>query len=198
MGNSQPKLDLASLFLIVYSLKLVASPTMLWDESEIKIQRETETAETLKTRLFNVMLVFSGSLGLPVSLSERNEKQKLRNGAWRWRKAIVLMHKSYHLRSKHCGHQPRGEKLELENQKWQTGSRPWSLSRVRTRCCSLNFQKHKHKHLVSSGLKQEVEFSVPGGHSLVSSTCSRTRSSRAVTIKHAWSYQAVASETAES
>lgn len=83
MGNSQPKLDLASLFLIVYSLKLVASPTMLWDESEIKIQRETETAETLKTRLFNVMLVFSGSLGLPVSLSERNEKQKLRNGAWR-------------------------------------------------------------------------------------------------------------------
>lgn len=45
---------------------------------------QTETAEALKTHLFNVMLVFSGSLGPPVSpLSERNEKQETRNGAWR-------------------------------------------------------------------------------------------------------------------
>lgn len=103
-------------FRLVYSLESVATRTMFLGESEIKKKDsmswfQTETAETQQTHLFNVMLVFSGSLGPPVSpLSKRNEKQKTWNGAWRWREAIALMHKSYHLRSKHWGHQPRGEK----------------------------------------------------------------------------------------
>lgn len=37
---------------------------------------QTETAETLKTYLFNVMLVFSWSRGPPVSLFERKKKKR--------------------------------------------------------------------------------------------------------------------------
>lgn len=119
---------------------------------------QTETAETLKTHLFNVMLVFSGSLRPPVSpLSKRNEKEKTRNSALRWRKTIALMHKSYYLRSKHPRHQPRGKKLELENQKWRTGSRPRFLSWVNTHCFFFfygAFRSTNNEHLISSGLKQ--------------------------------------------
>lgn len=48
---------------------------------------QTETAETLKTYLFNVMLVFSWSRGPPVSLFEQKKKKKkyhkTSNGTWR-------------------------------------------------------------------------------------------------------------------
>lgn len=158
---------------------------------------QTETAETLKTHLFNVMLVFSGSLRPPVSpLRKRNEKEKTRNSALRWRKAIALMHKSYYLRSKHPRHQTRGKKLELENQKWRTGSHPRFLSWVNTHCFFYGaFRSTNNEHLISSGLKQEFQSQeVTWGQS----TCSLTWSCGAVTIRGAWSNQAVAFETAES
>lgn len=119
---------------------------------------QTETAETLKTQLFNVMLVFSGSLGPPVSpLSKRNEKQETRNGSWRWRKAIAFMHKLHHLRRNTKDIGP-----DEKSSSWRTRNRQvlipdFSLESGLTVVYGA-FRSTKSKQFVFSGLKQEVGF----------------------------------------